>query len=214
MRCEVMRAEGLLVIGLLALGLAPRSGRCQSNPLPDSSAIIRLHAGRNAVDILGTGTVGTIDVADLENYNGHGHHIAVFQVDAPRYADDRASAAEWQVVPFFEANAAGSEEIFRTVEGADCILRDLRIIRGARTRPVTVVIAERALGRSYADSAVVQFQFYEIRTNAEGGVGHPSYYFEKTRVVEAKHPYCDVDDAFDRELHMGRTGLVRWDGPR
>ena len=211
---KLTRPEGLFVIGLLAIGLAPQATRCQSPVRPDPSAVIPLHAGQNAVDILGTGGPGTIDVADRENYNAHGHHIAVFQVHAPRYANDPRSADEWQVVPFFDSETAVAEEIFHTVEGADCILRDLRVLRGAPGRPVTVVIAERALGRSYADSAAVQFQFYELRTNAAGVVGYPSYYFERTRVVEAKRPYCDVDDAFDRELHLGRTGLLRWEGPR
>ena len=209
-----LRPERLVVIGLLALGLAPQATRCQSHATTDKSAVIQLHGGRNAVDILGTGRSGTIDVADRENYNAHGHHIAVFQVRAPRYANDPRSADEWQVVPFFDSDTAAAEEIFHTVEGADCTLRDLRVLRGTPRRPVTVVITERALGRSYADSAAVQFQFYELRTNAAGIVGYPSYYFERTRVVEAKRAYCDVDDAFDRELHLGRRGLVRWEGPR
>ncbi len=214
MRREILRPEHLFVIGLLAVGLAPRATRCQSRADSDSSAVIRVHAGQNAVDLLGTGRPGAIDVADRENYNAHGHHLALFQVRAPRYADDPRSAAEWQVVPFFASDTAAAEEMFHTVEGADCILRDLRILRDGPRQPVTVVIAERALGRSYADSASVQFQFYELRTNTAGVVGHPSYYFERTRVIEAKQAYCDVDDAFDRELHLGRTGLVRWDGPR
>jgi hypothetical protein len=206
--------ERLLLIGFLAVGLAPQPTRCQSRARPDSLAVIPLHAGRNAVDLLGTGGSGTIDVADRENYNAHGHHIALFQVNAPRYADDSTSADEWQIVPFFGKNMDADEEVFRTVEGADCILRDLRILRRTSGGPVTVVIAERALERSYADPAAVQFQFYELRTNAIGGIGHPSYYFERTRVVEAKRPYCDVDDAFDRELHLGRTGILRWEGAR
>ncbi len=201
------------VIGLFAVGLAPQTSRCQSRAA-DSSAVIPVHAGQNAVDLLGTGRPGAIDVADRENYNAHGHHLALFQVRAPRYADDPKSADEWQLVPFFASDTAAAEEIFHTVEGADCILRDLRILRGRAGRPVTVVIAERALGGSYADSEAVQFQFYELRTNASGVVGYPSYYFERTRVVEARRSYCDVDDAFDRELHLGRAGLVRWDGPR
>jgi hypothetical protein len=211
---KLTRPERLLVIGLLALGLAPQVTRCQSHATTDKSAVIPLHAGPNAVDLLGTGRSGTIDVADRENYNAHGHHLALFQVRAPRYANDPTSAEEWQVVPFFASDTSAAEEIFHTVEGADCILRDLRVLRGTPRRPVTVVIAERALGRSYADSAAVEFQFYELRTNAAGVVGYPSYYFERTRVVEAERPYCDVDDAFDRELHLGRTGLLRWEGPR
>lgn len=213
MRRDTLRRERLLVIGLLAVALAPQATRCQSHVESGSSAVIPLHAGQNAVDLLGTGRPGAIDVTDRENYNAHGHHLALFQVRAPRYADDPKSADEWQLVPFFASDTA-AEEIFHTIEGADCILRDLRILRGTPGRPVTVVIAERALGRSYADSEAVQFQFYELRTNASGVVGYPSYYFERMRVVEAKRPYCDVDDAFDRELHLGRMGLVRWEGPR
>ena len=133
-----------LVIGLLAVGLAPQATRCQSNATTDKSAVIPLHAGKNAVDLLGTGRPGAIDVADRENYNAHGHHLALFQVRAPRYVGDPMSADEWQVVPFFASDTAAAEEIFHTVEGADCILRDLRILRGTAGRPVTVVIAERA----------------------------------------------------------------------
>jgi hypothetical protein len=160
----------LFVIGLLAVGLAPKATRCQSPGRPAPSAAIPLHAGLNLIDLLGTGRSGTIDVADRENYNAHGHHIALFQVHAPRYADDSRSAEEWQVVPFFDSDTAAAEEVFHTVEGADCILRDLRVLRGAPGRPVTVVIAERAPGRSNADSAAEQFQFYELRTNATGVV--------------------------------------------
>jgi hypothetical protein len=210
------RPDCLLAIGLLAVAFAPRPARCQSRARSDSPAVIPLHAGRTPVDLLGTGTSGTIDVADRENYNAHGHHLALFQVHAPRYADDPTSAKEWQVVPFFGsgADSRASEEIFRTVEGADCNLRDLRVLRTAPGRPVTVVIGERTLGRSYADSAAVQFQYYELRRNAAGDVGYPSYYFQQTRVVDSTRPYCDVDDAFDRELHLGRTGLLKWGGPR
>lgn len=202
------------VIGLLAVVLSPQATRCQPHARANSSAVITLHAGKNAVDLLGTGKPGAIDVADRENYNAHGHHLALFQVRAPRYADDPKSADEWQIVPFFASDTSVAEEIFHTVEGADCIVRDLRILRGTPGRPVTVVIAERELGRSYADSEAVHFQFYELRTNTSGVVGYPSYFFERTRVVEATRTYCDVDDAFDRELHLGRTGLLRWEGPR
>jgi hypothetical protein len=209
-----LHTYSLPIIGLLLIGAAPQTARCQSRARSASSAAIVLHAGRNAIDLFGTGKPGAIDVADRENYNAHGHHIAVFQVRAPRYAGDSTSADEWQVVPFFASDTAVGEEVFDTVEGADCILRDLRVVRGTPGRPVTVVIAERALGRSYADSAPVEFQFYDLRTNASGVVGHPSYYFMRTRVVKATRSYCDVDDAFDREQHLGTAGLLRWDGPR
>ena len=209
----MLRPGRFLSIGLLAAVLAPRATRCQSRTSA-SATVVPLRSGRNAVDLLGTGKRGTIDVADRENYNAHGHHIAVFQVHAPRDAGNPTSAIEWQVVPFFDGTGNASEEIFHTVEGADCMLRDLRVLRGAPGKAVTVVVAEREIGRSYSDSAAVQFEYYALRTNSAGTVGYPSYYFARTRVVEAARPYCDVDDAFDRELHLGRTGLLRWEGAR
>jgi hypothetical protein len=49
-----------------------------------------MHASQNAVDLLGTGKPGAIDVADRENYNAPGHHLALFQVCAPSMVDKRS----------------------------------------------------------------------------------------------------------------------------
>jgi hypothetical protein len=168
------------------------------------------------VDLLGNGDSAVVDVADRENFNAHGHHVAVFQVRARVDPGDTTAAVAWQVVPFFggSVDSVTGEEIFRTVEGADCNLRDLRILRTAPNRPATVVIAERELGTSFAAAAPVQFRFFQLRVNSRGSVGHPTYYFEQTSVVRAEHFYCDVDDAFDREHGFGRAGILVWDGPR
>jgi hypothetical protein len=53
-----------------------------------------------------------------------------------------------------------------------------------------------------------------VRVNSEGIAGWPAYYFDHVKSQEAKKRYCDVDDAFDKELGLGRAGAVRWDGPR
>jgi len=181
-----------------------------------SPRVVRLHDGRNLLDILGNGGQGAVEVAARENFNAHGHHVALFLVDAPRYPRQGKSSTAWQVVPFFgvHGDSLAVDELFGTTEGADCTLRDLRVIAGGGGRPVTVVIGERDFGASYADSAAVQFRYYELHVNREETVGYPTYWFAPARVVLAKGRYCDVDDAFDRELGLGHAGLVEWTGPR
>jgi hypothetical protein len=181
-----------------------------------ASTVVRLHDGSNSIDLLGTSESALVSVADRENFNAHGHHIALFEVRARTYPGDAGSPVQWQVVPFFggPSDFASGNEVFGTSEGADCTLRDLRIIRGQPRRPVTVLIAQREFGRSYADSAPITFHYFDLRVNSEGQIGYPSYYFVESHVVQSKRAYCDVDDAFDRELGLGAVGVVAWKGPR
>ncbi len=173
--------------------------------------ILPIHNGRNSADLLGTGERGEIIVSRRPNGNAHGYSIVLFQVYVP---GDGGTQAEWQVVPFFGGphDADTGENLFGTVEGADCTLRDLRVIRRESAKPIEVVSATRDFGTSFADSAAVRFDFYELRTNS-GPIG-PAYLFHHTRFVRARGKYCDVDDAFDRELGLGTAGVLHWAGPR
>ena len=205
-----------LYLGIIAALGAPTSTSSRGQRVDPESSAIRLHDGRNALDLLGTGEAGVVDVADRENFNGHGHHVAIFQVHARVYPGDAKSPVRWQVIPFVEAapDSGSATDLFGTSEGADCTLRDLRVMRDAPHQPVTVVIAQRELGRSYADSARISFRYYNLRVNSEGIAGYPSYYFLRTKVLQSRSSYCDVDDAFDRELGLGRQGLLKWNGAR
>jgi hypothetical protein len=204
----------IVIATVIVASVGARTVTHRSQPTAES-AVVRLHDGSNFIDLLGTGESAFVSVADRENFNAHGHHIAVFEVRARIYPGDAGSAMQWQVVPFFggPGDFASGNEVFGTTEGADCTLRDLRIIREPR-RPVTVVIAQREFGRSYADSAPISFHYFDLRVNSQGQIGYPSYYFVETHVVQSKRAYCDVDDAFDRELGLGPAGVVAWNGPR
>ena len=208
------------------LALAPNQNaaqRAHQPPRPQASrvsggvqaqiTVLPLHNGHNSVDLLGTGQPGEIIVSRRGNGNAHGFSMVLFQVQTPA-AYDSASQPEWQVIPFFGGPHDGvtGKELFRTSEGADCTLGDLRVIRRGRAQPVEVVIAERDFGTSYADSAPVRFDFYALRANTEP-IG-PKYLFQHLRTVRAEGTYCDVDDAFDRELRLGYAGVLRWDGQR
>lgn len=178
-------------------------------------SILPLHNGVNQIDLLGNGLLGEVVVSRRDNGNAHGFSIVLFQVLAPTRYDTSASERVWQVIPFFGGphDSEAGEELFQTAEGADCTLGDLRVIRRGKEQPVEVVIGSREFGASFADTAAVRFDFYELRDARDDGIG-PTYLFRHVRTVHAEQRYCDVDDAFAKELSLGPAGILRWDGPR
>ena len=173
---------------------------------------IALHNGPNDVPLLGDATPGHVFVSWRGNYNGHGYSVAEFAV---RNASDLGDDAIWQDVPFFGGPSDGDtgREIYRTSEGADCTLSDIRVVRHAG-QAVDVVIASRELGASFADPAQVRFDYYRIARNRDGIAGWPAMYFQFVRSVAAQAQYCDVNTAFDRELHLSTDGLGHAEGGR
>lgn len=145
-----------------------------------------LDNGLNRIDFTGDGRADLVVVAHRENFNAHGFEVVTFHVE------DGDTLLQ---VPLFDGD---DERQFATISGgADCTLHDLRLLPGQAGEPMTLVIADRALGDSYADPNTVTFTWYALRTNAEGDVGHPQFRFERTRTTRAGKPFCDVGDAFD-----------------
>jgi hypothetical protein len=195
-------------LALAALITLDHGAQAQGATPGERVAVLRLYNGLNAIDLLGDGHRGQIIVSRRENFDAHGYSTALFQLRALANPSDTTSAVEWHLVPFFGPDhPADGSELFRTTEGADCVLSDLRVFRRGRGRPVEIVIAHRAFGASYTDSAAVRFEFYILRTNDEGTAAVPAYYFQHTRTVRARQRYCDVNDAFAHELAMGAEGL-------
>src|SRR6185437_9308651 len=145
--------------------------------------VLPIHNGTNRVDLLGTGKQGEIIVSRRDNGNVHGFSVVLFQVLAPSRSYSNGRNLLWQVIPFFGGpnDPEAGEELFATFEGADCTLRDLRVIRRAQGHPVEVVTATRDFGNSFADSAAVRFDFYELRDGKEGF--GPTYLFRHARTA-------------------------------
>jgi hypothetical protein len=173
---------------------------------------VALHNGVNDVALLGDATPGKVIVSWRGNYNGHGYSVAEFVVRKP---SDLGDAAIWQDVPFFGGPHDGEtgREVYRTAEGADCTLSDIRVV-GHPGRPADVIIASRGLGPSFADPAAVRFDYYRVTQNREGVVGWPPTYFQFVRSEPARRSYCDVNEAFARELKLGADGLGHAEGGR
>jgi hypothetical protein len=202
---------------LLTLLVVAGSGCLTARPKPlrgssvASDSVVVLRNGRNAIDLIGDGSRGEVLVAWRGNYNGHGHSTAVFSVLAE---GDLGSEPMWLLVPFIGGDSSGSaRDVFTTWQGADCTLEDLRVI-GRRAASVEVIIARRPLVGSFADTAQVRFHWYMLRRNAQEIPGWPTYYFERTKSTVAKRQYCDVNEAFRRELGLGTTGLGYGEGGR
>jgi hypothetical protein len=174
-------------------------------PRMQGAAMILVN-GANAADLRGDGTPGQIFVARRGNNNAHGHTSAAFYLLAREDHDEARPL--WRLLPFFDGahDPGGGREVIGTTEGADCILSDVRVVPHDHG-VAEVVIATRELDKSYADSATVTFDYYVLTQNVDQGAGWPPFYFYHTRRWIAPRKYCDVNEAFDRELHLGRLGI-------
>jgi hypothetical protein len=173
---------------------------------PVMAGVVALRNGSNPIDLLGDATPAQAFVAWRGNFNAHGFSTVAVYLRAK--ADRGDSLPEWQIVPRFggpNVPEAG-REFFSTSEGAECTLGDLRLVPHFRS-PIELGIGRRELGASFADSAATFFDYYKLSRNADGVPGWPPYYFAFVRTIAARRQYCDVNVAFDEELHLGRHGL-------
>ena len=167
---------------------------------------IALHNGANRFDLLSDDAPAQAFVAYRGNFNAHGYHTVAIYLWAPSDAD---TTKQWLIVPRFGGPFDGDtgRDMFATSEGADCTLGDLRVVQH-RGAPAEVILARRELGPSFADSATTYFDFYRLTENKDDVPGWPLWYFAFVRSDTARHAYCDVNIAFDQELHLGRRGVA------
>jgi hypothetical protein len=164
--------------------------------------VVGLRNGINEIDINGDGLKDLIVIGWRDNFNAHGFDIVTFYMQFKR---DVGPKDKWHLVPFVPESGVTDKNYFTTAMGADCILSDLRVIRprSPKKAPVTIVIGVRDFGESYADKASVTFVVYELRYNKEGSPGNPLFYFQKTKTIPGQDKYCDINDAFQKELGLG-----------
>jgi hypothetical protein len=184
--------------GLMVL-FASRAIASEGNGL----TVIPVDNGVNTLTLLGEPAM--VVRAWRENYNAHGFDVVSF------YVRDKASGekAYWNVVPVFAqaSRDALSERLEITVGGgADCVLHDFRLLHSNDDKRVMLVVAQRDMGDSFADPATVHFTWYDLAKNEDEAPGEPWLSFRQTRVTQATKSYCDVEEAFDKELHLGTTG--------
>jgi hypothetical protein len=153
--------------------------------------IIDLKPGPNELDLDADGTPDLVVRARRENFNAHGSTHYRFYRHAP--------SGEWEIVAIEPSPRAPLELDVATTEGADCVVKDVRLQR-AKDGRVVLIVAVREFGDSYADTRPVTASWYELRRNAEELPGWTPVYFARTREKRTAEPYCDVGEAFRREI--------------
>jgi len=165
------------------------------------ASVVQLSDGVTYADFSGDGQKGLIIKARRENFNAHGFDVISFYIQSPPID---GGTSVWNIVPVFTGN---KEMLELTVSGgADCVLHDFRLIKSEPGKASRLIIANRKIRESYFEESSVTFEYYTLNKNSEGAVGAPRYYFKKTSTSKAKGKYCDVGDAFMKELGLGAYG--------
>jgi hypothetical protein len=141
--------------------------------------------------------------ASRENFNAH-----VFDVVSIFVRDGTGPrVGSWSIVPMFHPRAGVDHEDLHIIVGggADCQLHDFRLLTSDNGKSAQLILADRDPGTSYAAPANVRFDYYILSGNTSGSPGRPNLYFNWYKSQSARSQYCDVNRAFDHELHLGKS---------
>ena len=185
------------------LGQAAPTHRSAPSRMFANMEVVPLAIGPNAIDLDGDGTPDMVFQAWRDNGNAHGFNTITFYLS-------RSSGAQWLLVPLFDQALRKERDFYRDFRGADCVLEAMTIVRSktAAHTPVELVLGSREIGDSFADSMPVTFTVYELVSDTMPNVGEPEVYFRAARSFRGRRRYCDINDAFEKEL-----GLGHYDGP-
>jgi hypothetical protein len=160
--------------------------------------IVKIGNGITLVDFTGEGKPDLIMSGHRENYNAHSFEVVSFYIPV---TENTSKTLKWNIIPIL---ASGSEKWQLNVSGgADCVLHDFRLLAGHGKDSATLILADRDLGEDYASPAKVTFTYYSLMRDSSSSPGLPPYAFKQSRTVDAKAAYCDVEEAFNRELGLG-----------
>ena len=155
--------------------------------------VISLAEGPNEIDLNGDKVKDLVLKNWRENHNGHGYYVYLFSIRSAAEAEH-----PWQVVAIQKPGGPNYSDSLATSEGADCVLKDIRLRRNESG--VQLIVAEREFGAGYADSQVVHFTFYRLQQDPSGLPGVPEYAYTVLKSQDSKKKYCDVNQAFSEVL--------------
>ncbi|WP_162600739.1 hypothetical protein [Paraburkholderia sp. C35] len=167
----------------------------------DATTVFSITNGINRLRLHGSEAM--IVRASRENFNAHGFDVVSIFVRN----DIGPGSGTWSIVPMFHSDAGVDHEDLHLLVGggADCQLHDFRLLTSSNANSAQLILADREPGTSYADAANVHFNYYVLSENSAESPGHPMLYFNWYKSQSARAQYCDVNRAFDQELHLGTT---------
>jgi hypothetical protein len=184
------------ILGCMLLGVIPAPVDAAKAPSP----IVRVD---NGIATLSLGNQNLIGIrARRENYNAHSFDVVSFY-----FRDRTVENPVLNLVPIFGTEKGKHRERYEITVGggADCNLDDFRLLKAQGRQPARLIVAHRDMGESFVMPGVVQFIYYDLKRNDDGVPGEPPLYFEEKSRANSRQKYCDVNDAFERELQMGAS---------
>ena len=162
--------------------------------------VIKLKNGFNEVHFDGLDQKALALIAHRENYNAHSYDVTTLYVDYK--PTDEHDISGLQIIPIIENNQKNTLNLMSD-GGADCMLDNYRLVWNIKAHETWLILATRGFGDSFADTQSVIFTFYKLAIDKEGVPGFPPFAFDYWKVQKSKQKYCDVDDAFQKELGLG-----------
>jgi hypothetical protein len=174
-----------------------------------TASVIPLHNGINAVDLNADGTDDL--VVKWRNPEGVSSYASsyIFLLRLDERHSDPGPLPAYVRVPIWDSpNGDKGDFDVRTSVHADCVTREVRLIREPNSSGLSLIVASRDLGESQADPAMVRFHVYRLQRAPSSTAlpGEPDFYFLRERVATSRRAYCDVNRAFLDELGIGSAG--------
>ncbi|MCX6766857.1 MAG: hypothetical protein NT170_03735 [Candidatus Moranbacteria bacterium] len=166
------------------------------------SQIISFENGSNEIDLNSDGIQDIVFKSFRHNgVSPHSYNVYNFFINKPA---SEYGTANWVIVQIDkEKNDKDAIDIdydndVPTREGAEIVLRDIRIIK-TNDKKCFLVIADRDFGEIFPNDEIVSFDIYELKQNTTMDYD-PDYYFNYLKSISAKDKYTDVNYAMDKEL--------------
>jgi hypothetical protein len=150
--------------------------------------------GLNYLDLDGGGEKDVIVKGYRNNISAHTFSAISFYLS--RKIDSQKKFRRLDIISI-ESPDKEEYQLF-THEGADCILRDFRLVKIKNSKKVYLIKAERFLSgeKTYADKDTIKFAIYELQYDDIDD----RFFFNKINEFGSTRKYCDVNIAFKQEL--------------
>jgi hypothetical protein len=152
--------------------------------------------GLNYLDLDGDGEKDIIVKGYRSNISAHTFSVISFYLSRKIDNQEKSNIKRLDIISI-ESPDKEEYQLF-THEGADCILRDFRLVKIKNSKKVYLIKAERYLSgeKTYADKDTVKFTIYELQYDDTDD----RFFFNKINEFKATRKYCDVNEAFKQEL--------------
>lgn len=160
--------------------------------------VIKVKNGINSIDLNGDGKRDIVVNGYRGHMTAHSFNVYSFYIYKKIAYDD--VTYDWQVVAVGDKGGYSGDDINKYIvsshQGADCVLKEIRIVKFKGDSSYHLVVANRPFGSSYIDTLKVTFSFYKLIFDKD----EDRFIYEKVYDMVSKEKYCDVNESFKKEL--------------